>query len=158
VFGLPPLRSVSLPSPGAIPGSPWEHQAPRVGEAVARGEAEIGLQPISELIEVEGIDLVGPLPAELQSSDLVYVAGAPYVSEQPIAANALIDFLADPKGGDGVQGQGPATWLTRRSSGPPSNRPAASLLPQKSVRTGLPAGGRWIRTIGPPSGSQKEFG
>jgi hypothetical protein len=79
------------------PGLAWEHQAPRVGEAVARGEAEIGLQPISELIEVEDIDVVGPLPAELQSPDLVYVAGAPYVSEQPIAAKALIDFLADPK-------------------------------------------------------------
>jgi ABC-type molybdate transport system substrate-binding protein len=37
------------------------------------------------------------LPAELQSPDLVYVAGAPDVSEQPIAAKALIDFLADPK-------------------------------------------------------------
>lgn len=72
-------------------------QGPRVGEAVARGEAEIGIQPISELLEVEGIDVVGPLPAELQSPDLVYVAGAPYVSEQPIAAKALIDFLADPK-------------------------------------------------------------
>jgi molybdate transport system substrate-binding protein len=72
-------------------------QGPRVGEAVARGEGEIGLQPISELIEVDGIDVVGPLPAELQSPDLVYVAGAPYVSEQPIAAKALIDFLADPK-------------------------------------------------------------
>lgn len=72
-------------------------QGPRVGEAVARSEAEIGIQPISELLEVEGIDVVGPLPAELQSPDLVYVAGAPYVSEQPIAAKALIDFLADPK-------------------------------------------------------------
>ena len=64
---------------------------------MARSEAEIGIQPISELLEVEGIDVVGPLPAELQSPDLVYVAGAPYVSEQPIAAKALIDFLADPK-------------------------------------------------------------
>ena len=72
-------------------------QGPRVGEAVARSEAEIGIQPISELLEVEGIDVVGPLPAELQSPDLVYVAGAPYVSEQPIAAKALIDFLADPR-------------------------------------------------------------
>jgi molybdate transport system substrate-binding protein len=72
-------------------------QGPRVGEAVVRGEAEIGIQPISELMEVEGIDVVGPLPAELQSPDLVYVAGAPFVSEQPIAAKALIDFIADPK-------------------------------------------------------------
>ncbi len=70
--------------------------SPRVGEAVAKGDAEIGIQPISELMEVEGIDVVGPLPAELQSPDLIYVAGSPAVSEQPIAAKALIDFLAGP--------------------------------------------------------------
>jgi molybdate transport system substrate-binding protein len=64
---------------------------------VARGEAEIGLQPITELMEVQDIDVVGPLPAELQSPDLAYVAGAPYLSDQPVAAKALIDFLADPK-------------------------------------------------------------
>ena len=68
-----------------------------VGETVARGEVEIGIQLISLLMGVEGIEVVGPLPAELQSPDLVYVAGAPYLSEQPIAAKALIDFLADPK-------------------------------------------------------------
>jgi molybdate transport system substrate-binding protein len=72
-------------------------QGPLVGETVARGEVELGIQPITELMEVQGIDVVGPLPAELQSPDLVYVAGAPYLSEEPIAAKALIDFLADPK-------------------------------------------------------------
>jgi molybdate transport system substrate-binding protein len=72
-------------------------RGPLVGDTVARGEAEIGIQPIAELMEVQGIEVVGPLPAELQSPDLVYVAGAPYLSEQPIAAKALIDFLADPK-------------------------------------------------------------
>ena len=70
--------------------------SPRVGEVVAKGEAEIGMQPISELMEVGGIDIVGPLPAALQSPDLVYVAGSSFVSEQPIAAKALIDFLAGP--------------------------------------------------------------
>jgi molybdate transport system substrate-binding protein len=68
-----------------------------VGEVVLRGEAEIGIQVVPLLMQVQGIDMVGPLPAELQSPDLVSVAGAPYVSEQPIAAKALIDFLADPK-------------------------------------------------------------
>jgi molybdate transport system substrate-binding protein len=72
-------------------------QGPRVGDDVVSGEAEIGIQPISELVEVEGIDVVGPLPSELQSPDLVYVAGAPYMSMQPIVAKALIDFLANPK-------------------------------------------------------------
>src|SRR5262245_47322385 len=38
----------------------------RVGEIVARGEAEIGFQQISELLPVQGIDYIGPLPAEVQ--------------------------------------------------------------------------------------------
>lgn len=70
--------------------------SPRVGEVVARGEAEIGLQPISELMEVEGIEVVGPLPAELQTPDLVYAAAATATSDQPLRAKALIDFLAAP--------------------------------------------------------------
>lgn len=61
--------------------------SPRVGEFVQRGEAEIGIQPISELMEVPGIDIVGPLPANLQSPDLVYVSGSPAASEQPLPAN-----------------------------------------------------------------------
>jgi hypothetical protein len=36
------------------------------------------------------------LPAELQSPDLVYVAGSPFLSQQPIPAKALIDFLTAP--------------------------------------------------------------
>jgi ABC-type molybdate transport system substrate-binding protein len=75
---------------------PTGESSPRVGEVVQRGEAEIGIQPISELIEVAGIDVVGPLPADLQSPDLVYVAGSPATSEQPLPAKALIDFLAAP--------------------------------------------------------------
>ena len=75
---------------------PAGQSSPRVGDVVERGEAEIGLQPISELIEVPGIDIVGPLPAELQSPDLVYMAASPTLSEQPLPAKALIDFLAAP--------------------------------------------------------------
>src|SRR5215469_11915715 len=81
---------VRLVSPAA------DQSSPRVGEVVQRGEAEIGLQPVSELMEVAGIDVVGPLPADLQSPDLVYMAGSPAASEQPLAAKALIDFLAAP--------------------------------------------------------------
>jgi molybdate transport system substrate-binding protein len=81
---------IRLVSPAASQSSP------RVGEVVERGEAEIGIQPISELMEVSGIDIVGPLPADLQSPDLVYMAGSPATSEQPLAAKALIDFLAAP--------------------------------------------------------------
>src|SRR5947209_8216336 len=75
---------------------PTGQSSPRVGEVVQRGEAEMGIQPISELMEVAGIEVVGPLPADLQSPDLVYMAGSPAVSEQPLPAKALIDFLAAP--------------------------------------------------------------
>jgi molybdate transport system substrate-binding protein len=76
--------------------SPAGQSSPRVGEVVQRGEAEMGIQPISELMEVSGIDIVGPLPADLQSPDLVYMAGSPAAAEQPLPAKALIDFLAAP--------------------------------------------------------------
>lgn len=68
----------------------------RYCEVVQRGEAEIGIQPISELIEVAGIDVIGPRPPDLQSPDLVYMAGSPAASEQPLSAKALIEFLAAP--------------------------------------------------------------
>lgn len=54
------------------------------------------MQPISELMETSGIDIVGPLPTDLQSPDLVYMAGSPTRSKQRLPAKALIDFLASP--------------------------------------------------------------
>jgi molybdate transport system substrate-binding protein len=67
-----------------------------VGDLVAHGDAEIGIFPASELMGVGGIDIIGPLPAELQSPDLVFLAASPMISKQPVAAKALIDFLAGP--------------------------------------------------------------
>ncbi|KRR07128.1 ABC transporter substrate-binding protein [Bradyrhizobium jicamae] len=66
-----------------------------VGEIVARGEAEIGFQQMSELKPVEGIDIVGPLPDELQKIT-VFSAGLASVSKEPDAGKALIKFLASP--------------------------------------------------------------
>ena len=66
-----------------------------VGEIVARGEAEIGFQQMSELKPVEGIDIIGPLPDELQKIT-VFSAGVASVSKEPDAATALIKFLASP--------------------------------------------------------------
>ena len=83
-----------------------EQGSPRVGEAVARGDAELGIQPISELNEVKGITVVGPLPDDLQSPDLVYVAGSPMLSEQPVAAKALIDFLNGQKANEVYKSKG----------------------------------------------------
>src|SRR6202163_36475 len=66
-----------------------------VGEIVARGEAELGFQQISELKPVQGIDIVGPLPNELQKVT-VFSAGIATVSKEPEAARALIKFLSSP--------------------------------------------------------------
>jgi molybdate transport system substrate-binding protein len=66
-----------------------------VGEIVAKGDAEIGFQQISELKPVAGIDIVGPLPAELQKIT-VFSAGIASVSKEPEAGKALIKFLASP--------------------------------------------------------------
>jgi molybdate transport system substrate-binding protein len=67
-----------------------------VAKVVARGEAEIGFQQVSELIRVEGVTLVGTIPAELQPG--FSFAGALTNSVQQIeAATALIRFLASPE-------------------------------------------------------------
>jgi molybdate transport system substrate-binding protein len=67
-----------------------------VAEIVARGEAEIGFQQISEMLPVPGVDIVGPLPAELQKIT-VFSAGIATVSKEPDAGKALIRFLGSPE-------------------------------------------------------------
>ncbi len=66
-----------------------------VGAVVARGDAEIGFQQISELLPVPGIDYVGPLPGEVQKVT-VFSAGVAMGAKNPTAARALIKFLASP--------------------------------------------------------------
>jgi molybdate transport system substrate-binding protein len=64
----------------------------RVGAMVARGEAEIGIQQINELLPIPGIDFVGPLPDALQTT-LVYSLGTPTTAKRGDAAKALVKFL-----------------------------------------------------------------
>jgi molybdate transport system substrate-binding protein len=71
----------------------------RVGAVVARGEAEIGFQQISELLEVQGIDYVGPLPAEVQRVT-VFTAAVAAGAKNPDAAQALIDFFTSRTGSE----------------------------------------------------------
>src|SRR5579872_6335583 len=66
-----------------------------VAEIVARGEAELGFQQISELKPVGGIDIIGPLPDALQKVT-VFSAGIASVSKEPEAGKALIKFLSSP--------------------------------------------------------------
>ena len=64
-----------------------------VGTLLAQGQAEIGLQQISELMPVPGIDIVGPLPGNLQKVT-IFSAGLATTAKQPAASKALVTFLA----------------------------------------------------------------
>jgi molybdate transport system substrate-binding protein len=68
----------------------------RVGAVVARGEAEVGFQQISELLPVPGIDHVTPLPPEVQRVT-VFSAGISVSTRDSDTAYALIRFLASPE-------------------------------------------------------------
>ena len=65
-----------------------------IGQVVARGEAEIGFQQISELYPVAGIQ-IAPLPPEIQHT-IVFAAGVPTAATEPGAARALAVFLTTP--------------------------------------------------------------
>ena len=80
----------------AIAGKARMIPAEPVGAVVARGEAEIGFQQISELLPDRGIDFVGPLPAEMQKVT-VFSAAVVAGSRQPEAGRKLIEFLASPE-------------------------------------------------------------
>jgi molybdate transport system substrate-binding protein len=83
-----------------------------VAAVVARGEAEIGFQQVSELIHVPGVTFVGTLPAEVQP--IFSFAGAlTNTVRQPEAASALIRFLASPEA---------ATVISKAGLLPPSPR------------------------------------
>ena len=73
----------------ASPGLP-------VGTLVARGEVELGFQQLSELLHVQGIDVVGLLPPEIQAAT-VFSAAVCIASSCPAATRALLSFLASPE-------------------------------------------------------------
>ena len=66
-----------------------------VSELVAKGEIELGLVVITQILTTPGVELVGPLPPELQSY-VAFAAGVSATSTQPKAARDLIKFLSGP--------------------------------------------------------------
>ena len=66
-----------------------------IGEVVARGDAEIGFQQVSEILPVAGIELLGPLPADIQRTT-VFSIGRHAGAQQPDAAQALVRYLTSP--------------------------------------------------------------
>ena len=65
----------------------------RVASVVARGEAEIGFQQVSEILPVEGIAYVGTVPEEVQQPT-IFCAGLAASAREPDAARAFIRYLA----------------------------------------------------------------
>ena len=66
------------------------------GALVANGEAELGVNLVQELIPLPGIDLLGPLPGDLQNT-LVFCAAIMTGAKDAGASKALIDFLRTPE-------------------------------------------------------------
>jgi len=66
-----------------------------VGALIARGDVELGFQQLSELLHVEGIDVIGPMPLGL-AIDTTFSGGICAASTQADAARALLDFIRSP--------------------------------------------------------------
>ncbi len=76
-----------------------------VAEHIAKGEAEVGIHQISEILPVKGIVLVGPLPSEIQNYT-VYAAGLGANAKQAAAAKELVKALTGPAAAEVLKSKG----------------------------------------------------
>jgi molybdate transport system substrate-binding protein len=83
------------------PGGP----AGLIGHFLVRKEVELGIQQLPELMAVPGIDIVGPLPAELQSMT-IFSAGLSTAARNAEGAKALIRFLTTPQAAAVIKSKG----------------------------------------------------
>jgi len=74
-------------------------------EFVARGEAELGIQLISEIVSVPGAELLGPLPSEFQTMTVI-LAGILTTAPEVDAARALLRFLTSPAAAPAIKAAG----------------------------------------------------
>ena len=76
-----------------------------VGTLVARGEVALGFQQLSELIHLEGIDLIGPLPEAVQIVT-TFSGGVCAGSQQAQAVRSMLAFMASPQATDAKRRHG----------------------------------------------------
>jgi molybdate transport system substrate-binding protein len=76
-----------------------------VSELVAKGEVELGIVVITQILTTPGVELVGPLPPEIQSY-VAFAAGVSVNSKAPDAAIQLIKFLTGPAAAPVIKAQG----------------------------------------------------
>ena len=80
---------------------------PEAPDLAARGEVEIAVTMVPEILPVPGVDLVGPLPQELQNkTDFAYVAGILAGTKQPAAGKASIQFISGPAAANVIKSKG----------------------------------------------------
>jgi molybdate transport system substrate-binding protein len=87
-----------------------------VGTLVARGDVELGFQQLSELMHLPGIDVIGPLPPEIQVVT-VFSAAVITTSTRPEAAKALLSFLTSGEAEAAKRRHGMEPACTRATSG-----------------------------------------
>ena len=83
-----------------------------VAAVVARGDAEIGFQQVSELLHVPGVDFVGAIPTALQPG-FAYSGVLTSAARESEAARALLRFLASPEAAAAITKAGPAPIAAR---------------------------------------------
>lgn len=76
-----------------------------VGSLVARGDVALGFQQLSELINLEGIAVIGPLPPAIQILT-TFSAAIGKAAAQPEAVRRLLDFMASPEADESKRRQG----------------------------------------------------
>lgn len=76
-----------------------------VSELVAKGEIELGIVVATQILTTPGVELVGPIPQEIQSY-ITFVAGIGASANAPDAARALLDFLKSPAAIQVIKAQG----------------------------------------------------
>lgn len=76
-----------------------------VGSLVANGDAEIGIQQVSEMSHYAGVDYVGALPADIQKMT-VFSSGMAAKAKEPAAGNALVKFITSPEAGAAFKKRG----------------------------------------------------
>ena len=68
-----------------------------IAEKVARGEVELAIHQMTEMLPVPGVTIVGPLPASLQKTT-IYTGAVMKGARNPAEARALLDYLVSPEG------------------------------------------------------------
>lgn len=115
-----------------VAGKSKKIEGERVAAVVARGEAEIGFQQISELLPVPGADYVGPLPAEVQKVT-VFSAGIAVGAKHPDTARSLIRYLTSPAATQAIKNSGLEQIPAHRAGAAPEKQVGAPVSLDRST-------------------------